>query len=1097
MKNHQCPVCRKSFPSPYKLRRHHATHTGEKPFVCKICGKAFTQSGHLKLHSQKVHLSRLRADPLHDVSLKKYQQPVSDKPAAGMNTRDSSRNTTMPSTGSSVVASQSACERETKSHRACHPFFKAGDRPKNKLHVNAGSVRQNSGSYHVDSGHQDQVVSANESTSVCSGYTCRICLKSFTSLRNLWIHSSVHHQPKQSEKGRASVQTSSTKPSSKVHPSKSKITLKQQCPKCFKAFCSLSKLQRHFLIHTGQKPYSCRICCKTFRQKVHLESHLSRSNKCAHSLVNARKTQNLCNASRTSARPTSHCAPVNSSVELELQCKVSVNAVQDLKKSVILSDAVITPEQSLNTSSQRICHKADEDKPQYLRHKDLKSFQCMICNRAFRLKVNLTRHCKIHRNQKELGSPNVVQISNNGKIPDSEAITHLPECSHEDPVRLNLTVKPETWSEDCTDSSDLLPQRLITSSCKQKRENHQTTSKQQKIGTLHQCHTCLKCFPSPSKLQRHIMTHTGQRPFGCNMCGKRFRQKTHLRVHCCTHLWSRYHKQRSLCIGRPPSRTGALNTRSAADVLKTLVHKKDFETHTCNEELSEVKPLDQTPSVASAQNNDMVHAENKLLPVALKKNQALLFRKLPKVNMTHTVKLLQNPGKLQHKCFKCLKCFPNASKLQRHEMVHTGLKPFNCATCGKAFRQASHLKSHERTHTKRKPSKPVKHQGNMRKLKMNGQQQFNPRITVHIPPQKNYTTHSVCDGAVKKRESGLLCSRSEISTTNVRSLKKNKSNICKIRKLHMCRICCKNFPSPYKLSRHLVIHSGIRPYKCSWCSKTFTQRGHLKTHEHKCREGSDNTRRVMISKQSSPLQDRCVNVSDYKVVNVDAESVPESHSTTVVHCSFSDYSEAIDTEWLAIPEVDLQEENSTSQKKQRESCNQTTGKCRSSFPSDLAFEINKLVHNQNMAAPALSHLYDDNAYNAEIPCRYKGITAISDSSSLLSDEFESSEVENQIQAELPDDYWCEPLTVFECDKCIDSFKSENELKQHICLADVQPEMTKSVQKNHCDICFKKFVSPSKLKRHYVVHTGQRPFRCDICGKTFTQATHVRTHRLTH
>uniref|UniRef100_A0A7N8WLH2 C2H2-type domain-containing protein n=1 Tax=Mastacembelus armatus TaxID=205130 RepID=A0A7N8WLH2_9TELE len=126
--------------------------------------------------------------------------------------------------------------------------------------------------------------------------------------------------------------------------------------------------------------------------------------------------------------------------------------------------------------------------------------------------------------------------------------------------------------------------------------------------------------------------------------------------------------------------------------------------------------------------------------------------------MTHTVKLLQNPGKLQHKCFKCLKCFPNASKLQRHEMVHTGLKPFNCATCGKAFRQASHLKSHERTHTKRKPSKPVKHQGNMRKLKMNGQQQFNPRITVHIPPQKNYTTHSVCDGAVKKRESGLLFS---------------------------------------------------------------------------------------------------------------------------------------------------------------------------------------------------------------------------------------------------------------------------------------------------------------------------------------------------
>uniref|UniRef100_A0AAQ4RM44 C2H2-type domain-containing protein n=1 Tax=Gasterosteus aculeatus aculeatus TaxID=481459 RepID=A0AAQ4RM44_GASAC len=47
----------------------------------------------------------------------------------------------------------------------------------------------------------------------------------------------------------------------------------------------------------------------------------------------------------------------------------------------------------------------------------------------------------------------------------------------------------------------------------------------------HSCTMCLKRFPSTSKLQRHMLTHTGQRPFGCEVCGKRFRQKTHLRVH--------------------------------------------------------------------------------------------------------------------------------------------------------------------------------------------------------------------------------------------------------------------------------------------------------------------------------------------------------------------------------------------------------------------------------------------------------------------------------------------------------------------------------------------------------------------------------------
>ncbi|XP_070776823.1 zinc finger protein 572 [Enoplosus armatus] len=320
--------------------------------------------------------------------------------------------------------------------------------------------------------------------------------------------------------------------SHELSSSRSKMTLKHQCPKCLKTFCSPSKLQRHFLIHTGQKPFSCRICWKTFRQKVHLKSHLRTANKCSLSAVTERKKQRFCNGRQTS-------------VELELQCKISVKAVQDLNETEIKSELVVKPEQPLNTSSQ--CHKSDEQEQQYLTPKDLKPFQCMICNRSFRLEVNLIRHHKIHRNQKELGNPTIVQNSNNMKTSDSEAKRHLPEPSHADPIDLNFIVKPETWRENCSDQNDSLPRdsELITSA-EQQKETCRAPSK-------HQCHTCLKCFPSVSKLQRHMMTHTGQRPFGCEMCGKRFRQKTHLRVHCRTHLWSRYHKQRSLYINRPPS----------------------------------------------------------------------------------------------------------------------------------------------------------------------------------------------------------------------------------------------------------------------------------------------------------------------------------------------------------------------------------------------------------------------------------------------------------------------------------------------------------------------------------------------------------------
>lgn len=72
-----------------------------------------------------------------------------------------------------------------------------------------------------------------------------------------------------------------------------------------------------------------------------------------------------------------------------------------------------------------------------------------------------------------------------------------------------------------------------------------------------------------------------------------------------------------------------------------------------------------------------------------------------------------------------------------------------------------------------------------------------------------------------------------------------------------CVECGKRFPSQWKLERHSVVHTGMRPFVCPYCSKSHTQGDNLKIHIRKMHPeyplpSNDEMRGMMYSAYSSP-----------------------------------------------------------------------------------------------------------------------------------------------------------------------------------------------------------------------------------------------------
>uniref|UniRef100_A0A8C6QH44 Growth factor independent 1B n=1 Tax=Nannospalax galili TaxID=1026970 RepID=A0A8C6QH44_NANGA len=157
---------------------------------------------------------------------------------------------------------------------------------------------------------------------------------------------------------------------------------------------------------------------------------------------------------------------------------------------------------------------------------------------------------------------------------------------------------------------------------------------------------CVKCnkFSTPLQGAVHVRrSHSGTRPFACEICGKTFGHAVSLEQH--THVHSQERSFECGMCGKAFKRSSTLSTH-------LLIHS-DTRPYPC-----------QFCGKRFHQKSDM-----------------------KKHTYIHT-------GEKPHKCQVCGKAFSQSSNLITHSRKHTGFKPFSCELCTKGFQRKVDLRRH-------------------------------------------------------------------------------------------------------------------------------------------------------------------------------------------------------------------------------------------------------------------------------------------------------------------------------------------------------------------------------------------------------------------
>ena len=218
-KHQKCSLCDRSFASIADLKLHiMGKHTGQRPFPCPTCDKAYICNTSRKKHIENFH------------SNKKQQEPITKPyPCSGCR---------------KVFFTVYGLTRHKKSHKKENQYecSVCGK----KFSVQSNRVK----------------------------HKCNICTKAFFHQYKLKCHLRTHTGEKPFKCGTCDKvygESSLLKRHKRSHMKES--DRKFSCSRCDKKFLHSHHLKNHSMTHTGIRPFNCNTCHLTFRRPDSLQNH--------------------------------------------------------------------------------------------------------------------------------------------------------------------------------------------------------------------------------------------------------------------------------------------------------------------------------------------------------------------------------------------------------------------------------------------------------------------------------------------------------------------------------------------------------------------------------------------------------------------------------------------------------------------------------------------------------------------------------------------------------------------------------------------------------------------------------------------------------